>query len=116
MIEPGAVDDLTQGLRVNPRRLALRATRPAATMLRGFEVLVQLVIAAMITAPSGMEPSSGSSTSRTMPRAPISLTGSRACGLDGPAMVMPTVDRSKRNTRGYSTLARSSDHSPVCFA
>jgi hypothetical protein len=36
--------------------LALRASRPAAITLRGLEVLVQLVMAAMITAPSGISP------------------------------------------------------------
>ncbi len=56
--EPGASEDFTQGLRVRPSLLALRASRAAAITLRGFEVLVQLVMAAMITAPSGMVPSS----------------------------------------------------------
>jgi hypothetical protein len=56
-LEPGAKEDLTQGLRVKPNSLALRASKPAATVLRGLEVLVQLVIAAMITAPSGIKPS-----------------------------------------------------------
>ena len=60
VFEPGASDDLTHGLRNSPLAFALRATRPAATMLRGFEVLVQLVIAAIITAPSGIRPSFGS--------------------------------------------------------
>ncbi len=56
-LEPGASEDFTHGLRVRPRRFALRAMRPAAITLRGFEVLVQLVMAAMITAPSGSRPS-----------------------------------------------------------
>ena len=53
-LEPGANDDLTQGLRTKPNSLARLATRPAATTLRGFEVLVHEVIAAIITAPSGI--------------------------------------------------------------
>ena len=53
-LEPGAREDLTHGLRVSPRALALRASNAAAMTLRGLLVLVQLVIAAMITAPSGI--------------------------------------------------------------
>ncbi len=50
--EPGASEVLTQGLAVSPKARALRASSPAATSTAGFEVLVQLVIAAMSTAPS----------------------------------------------------------------
>src|SRR3990167_387972 len=49
VLEPGASEDFTQGLRVRPSLLALRASRPAAITLRGLLVLVQLVMAAMIT-------------------------------------------------------------------
>ena len=41
----------THGLRVRPRSTALRASRPAATITDGFEVLVHEVIAAITTAP-----------------------------------------------------------------
>lgn len=71
----GASDDFTHGLRTSPARLALRAINPAAITLRGFEVLVQLVIAAMITAPSGIKPSASS----TRPAAP-KLGGSSPVG------------------------------------
>ena len=50
-LDPGANDVLTHGLRVSPRARALRATSPAPTMTSGFEVLVQLVIAAITTSP-----------------------------------------------------------------
>ena len=50
--EPGASDVLTQGLERRPRSTAFLATSPAATMTCGFEVLVQLVMAAMTTSPS----------------------------------------------------------------
>ncbi|MNC19397.1 hypothetical protein D3C75_673280 [compost metagenome] len=60
VLEPGARDDLTHGLRVRPSLLALRASRPAAITLRGLLVLVQLVMAAMITAPSGICPGTSS--------------------------------------------------------
>ena len=53
-LDPGANDVLTHSLRCKPSLLALRANKPAAMTLRGLEVLVQLVIAAIITAPSGI--------------------------------------------------------------
>src|SRR5690554_2352823 len=74
VLEPGAREDFTHGLRVRPSLLALRAMRPAATMLRGLLVLVQLVIAAIITAPSGILPSS-SSHLLAMPRSASSEVG-----------------------------------------
>ena len=49
--EPGARLVLTHGLRVRPRSTAFLASRPAPTITDGFEVLVQLVIAAITTAP-----------------------------------------------------------------
>src|SRR5690554_2506656 len=58
VFEPGANEVLTQGLRVKPSLLALRAIKPAAIILRGLLVLVQLVIAAIMTAPSGIKPAS----------------------------------------------------------
>ncbi len=98
VLEPGARDDFTHGLRIRPSRLALRAIRPAAIMLRGLLVLVQEVMAAMITAPSGISPSFSSQAPAT-PRAARSDAGSSACGLDGPARLRPTEDRSNRSTR-----------------
>ncbi len=50
--EPGARLVLTHGLRVRPFAAALRASRPAPIMTAGFDVFVQLVIAAITTAPS----------------------------------------------------------------
>ena len=50
--EPGARLVLTHGLVARPRSTAFLASRPAATITEGFEVLVQLVIAAMTTEPS----------------------------------------------------------------
>ncbi len=50
--EPGASEVLTQGLRVRPSCRALRATRPAAIITEGFEVLVQEVIEAITMLPS----------------------------------------------------------------
>src|SRR5512140_1880093 len=50
--EPGASEVLTQGLTVRPLATALRASRPAAIITLGFEVLVQEVMAAMTTSPA----------------------------------------------------------------
>jgi hypothetical protein len=102
-LEPGASEVLTHGLRARPSALALRASRPAAITLRGLLVLVQLVMAAMMTAPSGILPGSFS-TLPAMPWAASSDTGRRLCGLDGPAMLRTTLDRSKRSTRSYSAF------------
>ncbi|MNJ43595.1 hypothetical protein D3C76_1122420 [compost metagenome] len=115
VFEPGASDDFTHGLRTRPSLLALRASKPAAITLRGLLVLVQLVIAAMITAPSGICPGT-SSHWPAMPLLDRSLVATRAWGLDGPAMLRTTLDRSKRSTRSYSALARLSDHRPATLA
>src|SRR5690606_23012460 len=114
-LEPGASEDLTHGLRTRPRALALRASRPAAITLRGLLVLVQLVIAAMMTAPSGIRPGSFS-TLPEMPLAASSEVGTRRCGLDGPAILRTTVDKSNCSTRSYSAVFRLSAQSPVCLA
>ena len=50
--EPGARDVLTHGFTVNPRSFAALARSPAAIKTDGFDVLVQLVIAAITTSPS----------------------------------------------------------------
>ena len=55
--DPGASEVFTQGLVVRPRSTAFLASRPAATITDGFEVLVQLVMAAITTEPL---PTSGS--------------------------------------------------------
>src|SRR5205085_7843645 len=49
--EPGASDVLTHGLTVSPRATAAFASRPAPSSTDGFDVFVQLVIAAITTAP-----------------------------------------------------------------
>src|ERR671936_2642328 len=50
-LDPGASEVLTHGREVMPRRTALRASSPAASITDGLEVLVQLVIAAITTWP-----------------------------------------------------------------
>ena len=49
--DPGARLVFTHGLRMRPRSTAFFASRPAPIITLGFEVLVQLVIAAITTAP-----------------------------------------------------------------
>ena len=50
-LEPGARLDFTHGLRERPRSTAFLARSPAATITDGFDVFVQLVIAAITTEP-----------------------------------------------------------------
>src|ERR1700694_5352103 len=49
--EPGASEVLTHGFERRARATALRARIPAPRLTEGFEVLVQLVIAAITTCP-----------------------------------------------------------------
>ena len=80
-LEPGAKEVFTQGFRIKPSSLAFLATRAAATTLRGFEVLVQDVIAAIMTAPSGICPSAScalaASSPTAIPRDSNSVVGKR---------------------------------------
>src|SRR6185312_3603672 len=50
-LDPGARLVFTQGLLLSPFSTAFLASRPAPTMTDGFEVFVQLVMAAITTAP-----------------------------------------------------------------
>src|SRR5215212_6667905 len=54
-LDPGARLVFTHGLRVRPRSTACLASSPAPTITTGFEVLVQLVIAAITTDPWSSE-------------------------------------------------------------
>ena len=114
-LEPGAKEVFTHGLRSKPNLLALRAIKAAAITLRGLLVFVQLVIAAMITAPSGIKPSSFFHAP-AIPLLAKSLVETSACGLEGPAILRPTLDRSKVKTRSYSTSVKASAHKPVTLA
>ena len=49
--EPGARDVLTHGFVSRPASTAFFASRPAASITAGFDVFVQLVIAAITTEP-----------------------------------------------------------------
>src|SRR3954454_21069098 len=105
--EPGAREVLTHGLRCRPRSTALRATRPAASITDGFDVFVQDVMAAIVTAPwsrvtSSPEPGCTAVGVEVAPgdrsdAARMTLarsSGTRSWGRDGPAIDGTTVDRS----------------------
>src|SRR5690606_3938676 len=102
--EPGARLVLTHGFGFKPRAAALRARRPAPSMTAGFDVFVQLVIAAITTAPSsssndsfancagarvGSAPSGLASRLFALPAAERSAM--RSCGRFGPAMLGSTL-------------------------
>src|SRR3954466_342286 len=83
-LEPGARVVLTHGLRLRPFSTAFLATRAAATMTYGFEVLVQEVIAATVTAPwsiSYVEPS-GAVTWVGLLGTPLETAGASEAGKD----------------------------------
>src|SRR3546814_10367838 len=116
---PGASEVLTHGLGLSPLARALRATRPAAISTLGFEVLVQLVIAAMTTSPSPiswLSPSTatrvGRCLSQTLERSPLNTSSTllrlmRSCGRLGPASEAWTVDmRSEEHTSELQSLMR----------
>jgi hypothetical protein len=69
-LEPGARVVLTQGLRCRPRSTAFLASRAAAIITDGFDVLVQEVMAAIVTAPW--------SSSKLVPSASVTGVGARA--------------------------------------
>src|SRR3954463_5585435 len=70
--DPGARLVLTHGFRVSPRSNAFFATSPAPIMTLGFDVFVQLVIAAITTAPcSSADAAAGASASAAPAAAPV---------------------------------------------
>src|SRR5690348_10199900 len=73
--EPGASEVLTQGLTVRPRSTAFLASRPAAIITAGLDVLVQLVMAATTTWPW--------SSSHVAPSARVTDTGLETLGTIG---------------------------------
>jgi hypothetical protein len=103
--EPGASEVLTHGLERRPRSTAFLASRPAATMTWGFEVLVQLVMAATTTSPSviswwGRRQRARSdergvrSRGATRKASPAPARATRSWGRDGPASDGSTSPRS----------------------
>ena len=70
---------MTQGLRRSPRSTAFFASSPAPSMTCGFDVFVQLVIAAMTTAPWSSSNVSPSSSTSTLVRAWVAVA-TAGCG------------------------------------
>src|SRR4051794_9871474 len=81
--EPGARLVLTQGLTVSPRCTAFRASSPAPIMTLGFDVLVQIVIAATTTAPWS-RPSMPGGTSAVVARAAAAGAAAAAAAAVSP--------------------------------
>ena len=88
-VDPGASEVFTHGLRSRPRSTALRASSPAPIITDGFDVLVQLVIAAITTRPW--------SSSTSSPSSSFTMIGSASCSAIA-ARLSPSPRGS--NTRG----------------
>ena len=93
--DPGARLVFTHGLRSRPRSIAFLASSPAPTITEGLEVLVQLVIAAITTAPwksSNSVPFSSLTGAPDGGSVTAVAVGSRpASGSGSPAPVMPAI-------------------------
>ena len=99
--EPGAKLVFTQGFAVSPRSTAFFASKPAPSISDGFEVFVQLVIAAITTEPSASSNLSplfctltcfggaGAAIFRTL--LSLACSGTLSCGRFGPASVGTTL-------------------------
>src|SRR5208337_373966 len=102
--EPGARLVFTQGLTCKPRSTAFLATNPAPSISEGLEVFVQLVMAAITTAPlESSKPSplfftgtfvAGVPSTTLVKDAFAFLSATRSCGRFGPATVGSTLLRS----------------------
>ena len=87
-VEPGASEVFTQGLRSSPCSTALLASSPAPIITEGFEVLVQLVIAAITTRPW--------SSSTSSPSSSVTITGLRlALGDRRQALALASAARTR---------------------
>ena len=113
--EPGAREVFTQGLARRPRSTAFLARRPAPTITWGFDVLVQLVIAATTTSPSarawcGAAAASARWTARgdrsraTLNASPAPASATRSWGRDGPAKRGLHVGQVERGVLGEDRL------------
>src|SRR5215472_17957394 len=93
-LEPGARVVFTQGLRARPASTAFLASRAAATMTEGFEVLVHDVMAAMTTDPWSTDvrvPSSSVTGVGADGRPPLApAPGSRVPGASSPSSLSGT--------------------------
>src|SRR5882724_10728738 len=115
--DPGARELLTQASVERPFSTAFLASRPAATSTDGFDVFVQLVMAAMTTLPcrrflayplelavAGLVPLLGLINDGKAFRndSPAWESTTRSCGRLGPARLDSTVARSSARCSEYS--------------
>src|SRR5262245_5730816 len=94
--DPGASDVFTHDFVARPFSTAFFASRPAATSTDGFDVFVQLVIAAMTTDPSFTTPPSFGAAPRVVRK--FAFTSGRlmrSWGRFGPASDGTTAERSR---------------------
>ena len=105
--EPGASDVFTHGFVSSPASTAFFASRPAATITDGFEVFVQLVIAAMTTEPWRTTPwSSGTGSGRRTASTVRSVDARR------PAVAVCRPRRGSRDTCSARDRARAGRGTP----
>src|SRR4029078_8558750 len=104
-VEPARGGVFTQGRRVGPASTAFFASRPAPSITDGFEVFVQLVIAAITTAPW---PSSNSCPSSVLTTA---CAGSAsATAVAGPGCGFGSPSASVLNPAAGGWLAGNDSH------
>ena len=127
---PGASTHFTHGRGLRPASAAFFATRPAASIMEGSVAVVQLVTAAIASAPwvsSQVAPSRSTATCRprSSPRSShtarkrswASASGMRSCGREGPAIERSTAPRSNSTTSAYVRAGASgSFQKPCAFA
>ncbi len=87
--EPGASDVLTHGLVSRPASTAFFASRPAASITAGFDVFVQLVIAAITTEPWRTAPSL-SATGSSVPGSTVSSRSTATSAFPPSSTSRPT--------------------------
>ena len=117
--EPGARLVFTHGLACNPASTAFLASRPAATITDGLDVLVQLVIEAMTTEPLPSAEASGGAPPTRSPKASVNDAhtrgrGWRSWGLRGPARLGSMVERSRSRTSLKTGSGSSSVRNRPC--
>ena len=123
--EPGAKVVFTQGLVTSPFSTAFLASKPAAIITDGLEVLVHEVIAAITTAPFPTSKFSLPTVTDAVRfrslvnvatavsnEVAASASGTRSCGRFGPAIEGRTVPKSSSMYSEYVGSISTSCHSP----
>src|SRR6476469_9813031 len=93
--DPGARLVFTHGFDRRPSATAFWATRPAASIMAGFEVLVHEVMAAIATEPLPRREPLVDSPNAELKLSPTPGSATRSWGRRGPATLGTTVVRSK---------------------